>query len=68
MPETPPLISSFIIRFIQSEGSSPSRRVRGSIRHIQSGREASFLNWHEMQVFIQRFVDLNEQLSAEDSG
>lgn len=68
MPETPPLISSFILRFIQSEGDSPQLRLRGSIRHIQSGQEASFLSWHDIQIFVQRFVDLNEQVPTDDLG
>lgn len=67
MSETPPLISSFILRFIQSESSFPLSTTRGSIRHIQSGQEASFLNWHDVQVFVQRFVDLNEEFTTEDS-
>ncbi|MFN2195118.1 MAG: hypothetical protein ACK2UW_03235 [Anaerolineales bacterium] len=67
MSETPPLISSFILRFIQSESSSPLPTTRGSIRHIQSGQEASFLNWQDVQAFVQRFVDLNEELSTKDS-
>ena len=53
---TPPLISSFIIRFVMEE--TPA--YHGVIRHIQSAEELNFNEWKEAFEFMRRFVPLDE--------
>ena len=53
---TPPLISSFIIRFVMEE--TPA--YHGIIRHIQSAEEINFNEWKEAFEFMCRFVPLDE--------
>lgn len=58
-----PLISSFIIRFVQNEAQdavedSAQHPYRGSIRHIQSDEEINFHLWDEAVEFIRRYVPL----------
>ena len=53
---TPPLISSFIIRFVMEE--TPA--YHGIIRHIQSAEELNFNEWKEAFEFMRRFVPLDE--------
>lgn len=60
-----PTISSFVIRFVQSdapapETGSPPRAMRGIIRHIQSDREIAFSRWQEALDFIQSYVTLED--------
>jgi hypothetical protein len=57
---TPPLISSFIIRFVMEEVSMESSAYHGSIRHIQSAEEINFNEWHEATEFMHRFVQLED--------
>ncbi len=56
----PPLISSFIIRFVMEEFSADKPVYHGSIRHIQSAEEVNFHEWHEATEFMHRFVQLEE--------
>lgn len=66
MDSQPPLIASFIIRFVlnemQHEPSQPA--YRGSIRHIQSDNELHFHLWEDAVDFIQRYVPLDEGRDA----
>lgn len=62
MHEQLPLITSFVIRFVSNEDQLNRPRYRGFVRHIQSGQEISFLNWSEVQAFVQRFIDLQEEI------
>ena len=57
---TPPLISSFIIRFVMEEVSVESPAYHGTIRHIQTAEELNFNKWHEATEFMHRFVQLEE--------
>ncbi len=57
---TPPLISSFIIRFVMEESSVEQPAYHGSIRHIQSTEEINFNEWREATAFMHRFVQLEE--------
>ncbi len=57
---TPPLISSFIIRFVMEEVSVESSAYHGTIRHIQTAEEINFSEWHEATEFMHRFVQLEE--------
>lgn len=63
----PPLITSFVIRFIHSDEAQATptpqpdqenERVmfRGTIRHVQTNQELAFTAWQEAFAFIQRFV------------
>jgi hypothetical protein len=56
----PPLISSFIIRFVMEETSVESPAYHGSIRHIQTAEEINFNEWREAMEFMHRFVPLDE--------
>jgi hypothetical protein len=63
--QTSPNITSFVIRFVQSESpplaeATDQRRLsyRGTIRHIQSDEEISFIRWADAIEFIRRFVQL----------
>jgi len=58
-----PLITSFIIRFVQNETQETVEDTspypyRGSIRHIQSEEELNFHLWEEAVEFIRRYVPL----------
>jgi hypothetical protein len=57
---TPPLISSFIIRFVMEEVSAESTAYHGTIRHIQTAEEINFNEWREATEFMHRFVQLDE--------
>ena len=59
---TKPLITSFILRFVQDQ---PGRDVevhpyRGAIRHIQSDKEVQFAHWKDAEEFIRQFVSLDQ--------
>ncbi len=56
----PPLISSFIIRFVMEEFSADKTAYHGSIRHIQTAEEINFHEWHEATEFMHRFVQVEE--------
>ena len=63
MDSQSPLISSFVIRFVQNEAqeaaeNSDQHPFRGSIRHIQSDEEMNFHLWDEAVEFIRRYVPL----------
>lgn len=63
MDSQPPLISSFVIRFVMNEaGDKPvetsAQPFRGSIRHIQSDEEMNFHAWEDAVEFIRRYVPL----------
>lgn len=57
---TPPLISSFIIRFVMEELSTEKPVYHGTIRHIQNAEEINFNEWREAMEFMHRFVQLEE--------
>ena len=57
---TPPLISSFIIRFVMEETSAEKFAYHGTIRHIQNAEELNFNEWKEAFEFMRRFVPLDE--------
>lgn len=57
---TPPLISSFIIRFVMEEVPAKSPAYHGTIRHIQTAEEINFNEWHEATDFMHRFVQIHE--------
>jgi hypothetical protein len=62
-----PLISSFVIRFIQETSPEPPRvNYRGMIRHVQSDQEVSFTRWGDALTFIQQFVPLQDNLNANE--
>ncbi len=57
----PPSISSFVIRIIEEPAQNESAATyRGIIRHIQSERELSFINWSDVESFIQQFVPIHK--------
>ena len=56
----PPLISSFIIRFVMEETSAEKFAYHGTIRHIQNAEEINFNEWREAMEFMHRFVQLDE--------
>jgi len=56
----PPLISSFIIRFVMEETSAEKPAYHGTIRHIQNAEEINFNEWREAMEFMHRFVSLDE--------
>lgn len=63
MDSQSPLITSFVIRFVQNEvqeavEESGQHPFRGSIRHIQSDEEIHFHAWEDAVEFIRRFVPL----------
>jgi hypothetical protein len=60
----PPIISSFVIRFVVDDASDKdvtSLSYRGSIRHIQSEEELNFSLWQDAVEFIRRFVPLETE-------
>lgn len=64
MDSQPPLISSFVIRFVMNEAQdelvdSIRYPYRGSIRHIQSEEEINFHLWDDAVAFIRRYVPLD---------
>ena len=56
----PPLISSFIIRFVMEETSAEKPAYHGTIRHIQNAEELNFNEWREAMEFMHRFIQLDE--------
>ena len=63
MDSQSPLITSFVIRFVQNEvqeavEESGQSLFRGSIRHIQSDEEINFHVWEDAVEFIRRYVPL----------
>jgi hypothetical protein len=67
MDSQPPVISSFVIRFIlnemRDEPTLPS--YRGSIRHIQSDEELNFHLWVDAVEFIRRFVPVETEKDSD---
>lgn len=72
-----PGISSFVIRIIEEPAQKGSTATyRGIIRHVQSDQEISFINWADVESFIQKFVPIqqmtqfkeNSQAPADPSG
>lgn len=66
MDSQSPLISSFVIRFVQNEAqdaveNSAQHPYRGSIRHIQSDEEMHFSLWDDAVEFIRRYVPLEHR-------
>jgi hypothetical protein len=61
---TSPSISSFVIRFVydqREKDDTGQPTYHGSIRHIQSDEEINFTSWQEAEIFIRRFVPLEEK-------
>ncbi len=72
-----PGISSFVIRIIEEPAQDKTAiSYRGIIRHIQSEREISFINWSDVESFIQQYVPIHKMsqikenlpLSADSGG
>ena len=66
MDSQSPLITSFVIRFVQNEvqeavEESGQSLFRGSIRHIQSDEEINFHVWEDAVEFIRRYVPLEHR-------
>lgn len=66
MDTQPPLISSFVIRFVMNEAQETVDELgqpsyRGSIRHIQSDEELNFHLWEDAIEFIRRYVPLETE-------
>lgn len=71
----PPIITSFVIRFVVQEppgaapaGAAPDTHAadnppyRGVIRHVQSDETINFNVWRDAVEFIRRFVPLDPPL------
>ena len=67
---TPPSITSFVIRFVIDESSRVDNEAqpcyRGAIRHIQTDEELNFNTWKDAVAFIQRYVVLEAE-SGQDN-
>ena len=59
--ESPPLISSFVIRFVIEPQANPSEATswRGSVRHVQSEDELTFTQWETALDFMRQFLPQN---------
>jgi hypothetical protein len=54
-----PGISSFVIRIIEEPVQNESAATyRGIIRHVQTDQEISFVEWSDVELFIQQFVPI----------
>ena len=53
-----PEISSFILRFVQDKPVELTDQTtfRGTIRHIQTDQELSFVHWIDAVYFMSQFV------------
>ncbi len=60
-PLRPPIISSFVLRFVVDPDTGS---YRGEIRHVQTNQEMHFDTWQEAVEFIQRFVPLETTPNA----
>ena len=70
MDSQPPLISSFVIRFVMHEAQDESSETdlhpfRGSIRHVQSDEEMNFHVWEDAVEFIRRYVPLEPKTNSD---
>ena len=70
MDSQPPLISSFVIRFVLNEAQGTvedtvQQPFRGSIRHIQSDEEMNFHIWEDAVEFMRRYVPLEAKESSD---
>ena len=64
-----PDISSFVIRIIEEPAQNESSATyRGIIRHVQSEEELSFINWSDVESFIQQFVPIHEMPQLKKSS
>jgi hypothetical protein len=68
MTDSIPDIDSFILRFVHPAGSDSAPVFRGSITHIQSSEEMAFKDWQEIEVFIRRFLTLDEGTLPPSNG
>ena len=68
---TPPSITSFVIRFVVDESSRTDNEAqpcyRGAIRHIQTDEELNFNTWKDAVAFIQRYVVIETE-SGQDNA
>lgn len=53
--QAPPIVSSFVIRFVTDP---ESQTYRGEIRHIQTGQELAFTQWEDAESFLSAFVPI----------
>ncbi len=60
---------SFVVRFVcdQPPGDppGPADDWHGLIRHVQSNEELHFVNWADAVAFIQRYVNVAEDVVHE---
>jgi len=64
-----PGISSFVIRIIEEPAQNRSTATyRGIIRHVQSDQEISFINWADMESFIQQFVPIQQMTQFKEKS
>lgn len=62
-----PCISSFVIRIIEeTDPKYAASLFRGTIRHIQSDEEISFISWGDVESFIDQFVPIAKMTPGED--
>jgi hypothetical protein len=68
---TPPSITSFVIRFVIDKSSRADNEAqpcyRGAIRHIQTDEELNFNTWKDAVAFIQRYVVLETESGQDDA-
>jgi hypothetical protein len=68
MLETPPTITSFVIRFVQEDPQTRALPYRGTIRHIPTNEEIHFTRWAEAEAFLRRFVSLDMDEARSTGG
>ena len=62
-PSLPPVISSFVIRFVVEDAAAEDGNrpmYHGAIRHVQSAEELNFSEWREAVEFMRRFVPIEK--------
>jgi hypothetical protein len=73
--QQPPIISSFVIRFVVEEpaiepgdeqgvGLPEHPAYHGSIRHVQSDETINFSVWHDAVEFMRRYVPLDPEVQS----
>ncbi len=69
--QSPPSISSFVIRFVVEEPAAGSAveldeqlSFHGSIRHVQSDESIHFSVWRDAVEFIRRYVPLEREVPS----
>jgi hypothetical protein len=59
---------SFVLRFVREAGEEQEARWRGVVKHVQSNTEASFSQFSEALVFMQRYVNDIAQSSFQEAA